>query len=59
MTLDKYRENWDGAHLPLHEFAEAATEVSDERYFAAQARNYLHYRRIFEQALKRVNVEIG
>ena len=59
MTLNEYREQFDGAPLFFDEFAEGAAKVADDEALQQAAVKYLAARGLFEAQLYRVSVEIG
>lgn len=57
MTITEYRDKY--SDMPLDEFAELATELTDEPKLAALAQAYLDASDAFAEALEDNDIEIG
>jgi hypothetical protein len=59
MTIQEYRDECSDMPLHLEEFAQLATELTDEPDLAALAQAYLDASDAFAEALEDNDIEIG
>lgn len=59
MIFKEFEETYNLAPYALYEFAEGASEITDNPNIAMAAMDYLDARRDFEQALENAGIELG
>ena len=59
MKLEEFKENYNYAPIDINEFAELASNVSDDKELAKAASKFLQAHDVFLRELSRVEVEIG
>jgi hypothetical protein len=59
MTLDDYKEEYDGAPIDIFEFAYGATQVTDSPALSNAAQALLEAHQAFQNALGSAGIEQG